>query len=31
MGYTNVFLYPGTDFWEDAGKRLVIVKPEKMR
>ena len=30
MGYTNVFLYPGTDFWEDAGKRLVIVKPEKM-
>ena len=30
MGYTNVFLYPGTDLWEDAGKRLVIVKPEKM-
>jgi PQQ-dependent catabolism-associated CXXCW motif protein len=30
MGYTNIFLYPGTDFWEDAGKRLVIVKPEVM-
>ena len=30
MGYTNVFLYPGTDFWEDAGNRLVIVKPEVM-
>ena len=31
MGYTNIFLYPGTDFWEDAGNRLVIVKPEVMR
>ena len=29
MGYTNVYLYPGTDLWEDAGKRLVIVKPYK--
>ena len=28
MGYTNVFLYPGTDLWEDAGNRLIIVKPE---
>ena len=28
MGYTNIFLYPGTDLWEDAGKRLIIVKPE---
>jgi len=31
MGYTNIFLYPGTDLWEDAGNRLVIVKPEKMK
>ena len=31
MGYTNVFLYPGTDLWEDTGNRLVIVKPEVMR
>ena len=31
MGYTNIFLYPGTDLWEDAGNRLVIVKPEVMR
>ena len=30
MGYTNIFLYPGTDLWEDSGKRLVIVKAEKM-
>ncbi len=30
MGYTNIFLYPGTDLWEDAGNRLVIVKPEVM-
>jgi len=30
MGYTNIFLYPGTDLWEDAGKKLVIVKPEVM-
>ena len=28
MGYTNVLLYPGTDLWEDAGNRLIIVKPE---
>ena len=31
MGYTNVFLYPGTDLWEDAGNRLIIVKPEIMK
>jgi len=31
MGYTNIFLYPGTDLWEDAGNRLIIVKPEKMK
>ena len=31
MGYTNIFLYPGTDLWEDAGNRLTIVKPEKMK
>ena len=30
MGYTNIFLYPGTDLWEDAGNRLVVVKPEAM-
>ena len=30
MGYTNIFLYPGTDLWEDAGNRLAIVKPESM-
>ena len=30
MGYTNIFLYPGTDLWEDAGNRLVIVKPDKI-
>ena len=30
MGYTNIFLYPGTDVWEDAGKKLAIVKPEEM-
>ena len=30
MGYTKVFLYPGTDLWEDTGNRLVIVKPEVM-
>jgi len=30
MGYTNIFLYPGTDLWEDAGNRLVILKPEAM-
>ena len=28
MGYTNIFLYPGTDVWEDAGNRLIIIKPE---
>ena len=28
MGYANIFLYPGTDVWEDAGNRLVIIKPE---
>ena len=31
MGYTNIFLYPGTDLWEDAGNRLIIVKPEIIR
>ena len=31
MGYTNIFLYPGTDLWEDAGNRLAIVKPEKIK
>tara|TARA_B100001013_G_C24510066_1_gene402642 strand:- start:26 stop:520 length:495 start_codon:yes stop_codon:yes gene_type:complete len=31
IGYTNVFLYPGTDLWEDAGNRLIIVKPEIMK
>ena len=31
MGYTNIFLYPGTDLWEDTGNRLIIVKPEKMK
>ena len=31
MGYTNVFLYPGTDLWEDAGNRLIIIKPEIMK
>ena len=31
MGYTNVFLYPGTDLWEDSGNRLIIVKPEIMK
>ena len=30
MGYTNIFLYPGTDVWEDTGKKLVIAKPEEM-
>ncbi len=30
MGYTNIYLYPGTDLWEDAGNRLVIIKPETM-
>lgn len=29
MGYTNVFMYPGTDFWEDAGKRLVVIRAHK--
>lgn len=28
LGYTNIFLFPGTDLWEDAGKRLVIIKPQ---
>ena len=28
MGYTNIFLYPGTDVWEDAGNRLIIINPE---
>ena len=31
MGYTNIFLYPGTDLWEDSGNRLIIVKPEIMK
>ena len=31
MGYTNIFLYPGTDLWEDSGKKLIIVKPEIMK
>mgnify|MGYP001281528304 CR=1 FL=1 len=31
MGYTNIFLYPGTDVWEDAGNRLIIVKSEIIR
>ena len=31
MGYTNIFLYPGTDLWEDTGYRLIIVKPEIMK
>ena len=31
MGYTNIFLYPGTDLWEDTGNRLIIVKPEIMK
>ena len=31
IGYTNVFLYPGTDVWEDAGNRLMIVKPEILK
>ena len=30
MGYTNIFLYPGTDIWEDEGNRLIIIKPEVM-
>ena len=31
MGYTNIFLYPGTDVWEDAGNRLIIIKPEILK
>ena len=31
IGYTNIFLYPGTDLWEDSGKKLIIVKPEIMK
>ena len=31
MGYTNIFLYPGTDLWEDSGRKLIIVKPEIMK
>ena len=27
LGYSNVFLFPGTDLWEDGGQNLVIVKP----
>tara|TARA_Y100000590_G_scaffold141346_1_gene162148 strand:+ start:299 stop:820 length:522 start_codon:yes stop_codon:yes gene_type:complete len=28
LGYTNVLLFPGTDLWEDAGQRLVVVKEQ---
>ena len=31
MGYPNIFLYPGSDLGEDAGNRLIIVKPELMK
>ena len=30
LGYTNIFLFPGTDLWEDSGQNLVIIKPEKL-
>ena len=28
LGYKNVYLFPGTDLWEDAGQRLVVVKEQ---
>ena len=28
LGYKNVFLFPGTDLWEDGGQRLVVVKEQ---
>ena len=31
LGYTNVFLFPGTDLWEDAGQRLVIIKAKSFK
>ena len=30
MGYTNISLYPGTDVWEDSGRKLYISKPFKL-
>ena len=30
LGYTNVFLFPGTDLWEDRGQNLIIIKPQEL-
>ena len=30
LGYTNVFLFPGTDLWEDRCQNLIIIKPQEL-
>ena len=31
LGYTNIYLFPGTDLWEDRGHRLVVVNAESYK